>query len=193
MYRFAAFILCLLSFNSLSAQFRSMVDVPSLYVLSRDVANIPKQEGLALDFGYAVGTHYLMSKLTAGFEVTADLGHEKIAKTLYYNPFARFEVGVGKWRSNGQKCARTNQSAFTILAKGGLVYNFGNRTADLENEVPELASGLDYYVGAEFGRFFLKDMFKNSEFFLSGGYYLESKRVFAEIGIRTFLNTLAER
>ncbi|MBK9552366.1 MAG: hypothetical protein IPO45_09275 [Saprospiraceae bacterium] len=51
----------------------------------------------------------------------------------------------------------------------------------------------DYFVGAELGLFFIKDMHKNSEYYLSGGYMLESKSIFGELGIRTFLNTLYSR
>ena len=75
-------------------------------------------------------------------------------------------------------------------AKGGLVYNFGKKKADLENGVAAREANFDYFVGAELGMFFIKDMHKNSEYYLSGGYMLESKTIFAELGIRTFFNTM---
>ncbi|MBK6373520.1 MAG: hypothetical protein IPF67_10155 [Saprospiraceae bacterium] len=134
-----------------------------------------------------------MTKISAGVNATADFDAEKIDKTIFVNPFGRLEVGLGKWRSNGQKCAKTNSNAYTLLAKGGLVYNFGTKKADPENLIAERKANFDYFVGAELGLFFIKDMHKNSEYYLSGGYMLESKSIFGELGIRTFLNTLYSR
>jgi len=181
--------LCLLCTFGAQAQLRSMIDAPAIYLTSRDIENALSQEGLGLDFGYGVGTHFFMGKLSAGVHATADFDAKKIDKTFFANPFGRFEIGLGKWRSNGKKCAINHQNAFTLMAKGGAVYNFGKRKADVENGIAEVKANLDYFVGAELGLFYIKDMHKNSEYFINGGYMLESKTIFAELGLRTFFNT----
>lgn len=188
-------VFCSVMAFSTHGQIRSMIDAPSVYLTSRDVENALSKEGLGLDFGYGIGTHFFMAKISAGVNATADFNSDKeeikIEKTILANPFAKFEVGLGKWRSNGQQCAKTNQNAFSLLAKGGLIYNFGKKEADLENGLKEdIKPNFDYFVGAELGMFFIKDMHKNSEYFLNGGYMLKSKTIFAELGIRTFFNTL---
>ena len=104
-------IFCSLMAFSTHAQLRSMIDAPSVYLTSRDIENALSQEGLGLDFGYAIGTHFFMTKISAGVNATADFDAEKIDKTIFINPFGRLEVGLGKWRSNGQKCAKTNSNA----------------------------------------------------------------------------------
>ncbi len=174
---------------SVQAQVRSMFDAPSIYLTSRDVTHALNQEGLGLDFGYALGTHWMMAKLSVGVHALADFDSPKIDKSFFANPYGRFELGLGKWRSNGKQCAITHQNAYSILAKGGVMYNFGKRSADVENKISEVKPDLDYFVGAELGLFFIKDMFRNSEYFINGGYMLNSKSVFAELGLRTFFNT----
>ena len=69
------------------------------------------------------------------------------------------------------------------------MYNMGKRKADVENKISEITSGIDYFIVAELGLFFIKDMFRNSEYYINGGYMLNSKTVFAELGLRTFFNT----
>lgn len=186
-------VLMLLSSLSVHAQLRSMVDLPNVYLTSKDVLHIPNQEGVGLDFGWGFGTHYLMIKPSVGIDVTANFGNKEILKTLLYNPYAKLEVGAGKWRSNGQRCAKTNSYAYTLMAKGGIKYNFGKRDANAEYTIGKIESFLDYYVALEFANFFIKDMRRNSEFYLSPGYSLKSENFFAEVGIRHFINTLASR
>lgn len=192
-------ILCLVFFciatSSLFSQiqFRSMFDLPNFYLTSKDLLHIPKQEGVGLDFGYGFGTHFLMIKPIVGIDVTADLGNEEIVKTLLYNPYAKFEIGLGKWRSNGQKCAKTNAHAFTLLLKGGVEYDFGKRKADIVNEIPAIEPALDYYVAAEFGNFYIKDYRKNTEFYFSPGWSFKHKSLFLDLGIRAFINTIAPK
>lgn len=184
------FFVCL---SGVKAQLRSMLDLPNVYLTSKDVLNIPSQEGLGLDVGWGLGTHFLMIKPIVGIDVTADFGNAEIARTLTYNPYAKLELGAGKWRSNGQRCAKTNAYAYTLLAKGGIKYNFGKREANQEFTIDSIAPFLDYYVALEFANFFIKDMRKNTEFYLVPGYSLKTKNFFAEAGIRHFINTLAER
>lgn len=179
----------LLSYFTVSGQIRSMIDAPAIYLTSRDVEHVLNREGLGLDFGYAIGTHWMMTKLSVGVHATADFDAENIDKTFFANPFGRLELGLGKWRSNGQQCAKNHQNAYSILAKGGVVYNFGKRKADAENGIAAVKADYDYFVGAELGLFYIKDMHKNSEYFINGGYMLRSKTIFAELGLRTFFNT----
>ena len=191
--KYLTLVICTIMAFTADAQLRSMFDVPSIYLTSRDIENIPQEDGLGLDFGYGFGTHFFVTKFSVGVNATADFDSKVIDKTVFINPFGRVEIGLGKWRSNGQKCAKTNSNAYTILAKGGLVYNFGKKKIDVENKIDPREANLDYFVGAEIGMFFIKDMHKNSEYFLTGGYMLESKKIFAELGIRTFLNTRYSR
>jgi hypothetical protein len=186
------FILVLLSLSA-TAQIRSMFDAPAIYLTSRDIENALNREGLGLDFGYAIGTHWMMVKLSVGAHATADFDAKKIDKTFFANPFGRIELGLGKWRSNGQQCAKNHQNAYSFLAKGGAVYNMGKRKADIENGIGEIKADYDYFLGAEVGLFYIKDMHKNSEYFINGGYMLRSKSIFAELGLRTFFNTRYSR
>jgi hypothetical protein len=170
-----------------------MFDAPNVYITSKDLLNIPKQEGVGLDFGYGFGTHFMMIKPIVGIDVTADLGNKEIVKTLTYNPYAKLEVGLGKWRSNGQKCAKTNAHAFTLMVKGGLLYNFGKRKADIANDVPAIDPALDYFIAAEFGNFYIKDYRKNTEFYISPGWSFKRKALMLDVGFRTFINTIAPK
>lgn len=174
-------------------QFRSMIDAPNVYLVSKDLLHIPNQDGVGLDFGWGLGTHFLMIKPIIGIDVTADFGNQELVKTLTYNPYGKLELGLGKWRSNGQRCAKTNAHAYTLLLKGGIKYNFGKRDANPEFEVAEVAPFLDYYVAGEFGNFFIKDMRKNTEFYIQPGWSFKSETLFLEVGIRNFINTLAKR
>ena len=174
---------------SVQGQVRSMFDAPSIYLTSRDITHALNQEGLGLDFGYGLGTQWMFAKLSVGVHALADFDAPKIDKSFFANPFGRFELGLGKWRSNGKQCAITHQNAYSYLVKGGVMYNMGKRKADVENKISEITSGIDYFIGAELGLFFIKDMFRNSEYYINGGYMLNSKTVFAELGLRTFFNT----
>ena len=73
------------------------------------------------------------------------------------------------------------------MAKGGLFYNFRKAEEGVEVE------RLDYTVGAEFGYFFIRDVFRNFEVVLSGNYSTKSKVVGANLGFKMFLNLRADR
>jgi hypothetical protein len=66
------------------------------------------------------------------------------------------------------------------MAKGGLRYDFQ-------------AKQLDYTVGAEFGYFFIRDMFKNTEIVASANYLTQAKTISANLGFKLFLNLRARR
>ena len=57
----------------------------------------------------------------------------------------------------------------------------------------EKPDGLDYTVGAEFGYFFIRDVFKNFEVFLDGRYHTKAEVVSANFGFKMFLNLRANR
>jgi hypothetical protein len=157
---------------------RLFLDVPALYVTAPDVSKIGNRLGAGADIDFNVGTHWSVARLGGGAVFSLDPKSSDVSKSFLTAPFAAFEVGLGKYRSNGNRCAKTYQAAFTAMAKGGLRYDFQ-------------AKQMDYTAGAELGYFFIRDMFKNYEVFLSGNYLTKSKVVMASFGFKLFLNLRA--
>ena len=180
-------LLLILNSMSVAQNLRVFMDAPGIYAITTDIEAISENLGLGADVGIGFGTHNIMLKLSGGVTATADINSEDISESIFVNPFIQSEIGLGMWRTNGQHCSRNKQSAMTLLGKGGLLYNFGSRDGDVELEIPGKSDGLDYYLGMEFGLFRLRDNFKNTEFFLDGGYLLNSEEIFAKLGFRIFL------
>ncbi len=186
--RFIFFITVLLSlffcFEVQGQGLRSFFDAPSFYLTTNDLERASNDAGLGMEFGYAVGGHNMMAKVVAGFQATADFNAENFVKSVYSNPFARIEAGLGFWRTNSSQCGSKQQRAYTAVAKGGLQYNFLGKEGLRD-------SGADPFLGVELATFMYLDYRKNGEFFIEPGYFLGSKTVFFRIGLRTFINTRA--
>lgn len=167
---------------------RLFLDVPSIYFAAPDVENIGKNLGAGAEIAMNVGTHWGVARLGGGamFTVNPQADEVKVLTT----PYAILEAGAGIYRSNGNKCAKTHSNAFTAIAKGGIFYNFNTQETEPGGEKPD---GLDYTVGAEFGYFFIRDVFKNFEIFLDGRYHTKAEVISANFGFKMFLNLRANR
>jgi hypothetical protein len=186
------FVFTVFSFAALfvQAQYggpRLFLDLPVIYATAPDVEQIGNRLGAGIETAFNVGTHWSVARLGGGANFTLDPKADDVGESFLTTPFARLEVGAGMYRSNGNKCAKTKQNAFTVLAKGGLFYNFAKKEGEIEPE------RLDYTVGAEFGYFFIRDVFKNYEVFLAGNYHTKAKVVSANFGFKMFLNLRANR
>lgn len=172
---------------------RLFLDVPAIYIISPDIGQITERAGPGMHAAMNVGTHWGVVRAGGGADVL--LGFKDVApgsyKQVLISPYVLMEAGAGLYRSNGNKCARANQSAFTAMAKGGLRYRF-NEEAIITAE-GGTASRLDWTVGAEFGYFFISDVFRNWEMFADGVYYTGAKTYQVTLGTKFFLNLRASR
>jgi hypothetical protein len=187
-------VLCLFLFNLgfLSAQYggpRLFLDIPSIYFHVPDAEKIGDRMGAGIDAAFNMGTHWSVARIGGGATFTVAPQAEDVGKSVQNLPFVNLEVGVGKYRTNGNQCAKTKHNAFTAMAKAGVRHTFYTgdlRTAD-NTGVTDLA------VGAEFGYFFIRDIFKNYEVVLNGVYLTKQKVVQANFGFKLFLNLRADR
>lgn len=170
----AALLLALAS-SAGAQEMRMFLDIPSFYAHSYKVNDIQSNSGLGMDAGFGIGTHNFMAKLSGGTTVTADFVADAIEETVSYNPFVRLEAGAGMWRSNGNKCAKHNSNAFSTMAKGGMMYAFQ-------------AEEMQFTVGAELSYFRIRDFRRNTELFVDGGLNLTTEQIYANLGLRFFLN-----
>jgi hypothetical protein len=178
---FAALLLA--AVTSLPAQYggpRLFLDVPILYVTAPDVEHIGNRMGAGAEAALNVGTHYAVARLGGGATFTVDPKADDLGDSFITRPYALFEAGAGLYRSNGNRCANTHQSAFTALAKAGLRYDFK-------------AEQMDYALGADLGYFFIADEFRNIEAFLRGAYLTKAETISADFGLKMFLNLRARR
>jgi hypothetical protein len=159
---------------------RLFLDIPSIYLAAPDVQKVGNRLGAGADAAFNIGTHWSVARVTGGAVFSMDPKSGDVGKSFLTSPFAALEVGLGKYRSNGNRCAKSFQSAFTAMAKGGVRYDFQ-------------AKQTDYTVGAEFGYFFIRDMFKNYEVFASANYLTQAKVISASLGFKLFLNLRASR
>ncbi|MCB0524997.1 MAG: hypothetical protein R3A50_03400 [Saprospiraceae bacterium] len=184
------FLLCL---SGLKAQdnTRLFLDVPSIYITSPNVENIGHQLGLGGGFAMNVGTHWSVARLGIGAHVTADPQSDDFESSILTTPYALFEAGAGKYRSNGDRCAQTKRAAFTALGKAGILYNFDTRKVKPAED--DANFGIDYTVGVELGYFYIRDVFKNMEVVLDSRYHINAKVVSVNFGFKLFLNLKADR
>lgn len=181
-------LLCLS--GALRAQYggpRLFLDIPIIYAHAPDVEHIGTRLGVGAETAFNVATHWSVARIGGGAAFTAEPKSEDFGASIITTPYALAEVGLGVYRSNGARCAKTYQHAFTAIAKGGLRYNFNNKLAAVNDK----KGFMDYSLGIELGHFFIRDIFKNYEFFLRGNYYTKSKVVSADLGFKMFLNLRA--
>jgi hypothetical protein len=180
--KFLAAFCLFFSTQFLSAQneVRYFLEIPGLFAHTPDVEHIKNIAGLKGEIGFAAGSHFLMARTAFQFVSTLDPSAKNVEKTFYHQPIGRVEIGIGPYRTNGQRCTRSHQNAFSLQAKGAFLYNF-------EAKKP------DYGVGLELGHFYIRDYFRNTELLLRSEYQLKSKKISLDFGFRFFLNLLAPR
>lgn len=190
--RIYLFLFCAISAYSTHAQNgpRLFLDIPHLYFVSPDVENIGNVLGAGVGTAINVGTHWGVLRAGGGATFTIDPKSNDIGSTLLTTPYGLAEAGIGFYRSNGNKCAKSNRAAYTLMAKAGTRYRFDTRDLKIADDP---FYGIDYTVGAELGYFYIRDMFKNFETTISADYFTQAKAVGITAGFKVFLNLRADR
>ncbi len=170
---------------------RLFLDVPYFYAHTPDVLNAGRRVGAGAELALNVGAHWGVTRLGLGTTFTLNPSAEDFAKTTLWRPYAIMEAGAGLYRSNGNRCAKSHQSAFTAMGKVGVRYDF-NREAIAVSEGAE-PNSLDFVLGVELGYFFIRDVFRNTELVLNGNYHTQAKVISANVGFKLFLNLRANR
>jgi len=170
---------------------RLFLDVPSFYLHTPDVEKTNQRVGAGAEVAMNVGAHWGVTRLGLGTTFTLNPGSEEFSKTTLWRPYAVLEAGAGLYRSNGNQCAKSHQSAFTAMGKVGMRYDF-NRDAIAASEGIE-PNALDFILGVELGYFFIRDVFRNTEFVINGNYHTQAKVISANVGFKLFLNLRANR
>jgi len=170
---------------------RLFLDLPNIYFTAPDVERIGNRLGAGAETAFNLATHWSTVRVGGGAAFTADPQSDDLGASFVTAPYALLEAGVGMYRSNGNKCAKTRQNAFTAMARVGMRYTFDTR--DLAPAEGNGIYGMQFAVGAEFGYFFIRDIFKNYEVFLRATYYPEPKIASADLGFKLFLNLRAPR
>lgn len=172
---------------------RLFLDVPDFHVMTPDVKNIAHRAGAGLGVAMNVGTHWSVARIGLGANVTADLKSDDLQGSILTTPYGLLEAGVGKYRSNGDRCAKSHSAAFTAMAKAGLRYYLDTRKSTPGQELDSKGYGIDYTVGAELGYFYIRDVFKNMEVVLDANYHTQAKVISVNFGFKLFLNLKADR
>lgn len=178
-YALAALLAAALSVQAQDGP-RLFLDIPNIYFAAPDVEKIGNLLGAGAETAFNVGTHWSVARVGGGAIFSLDPKSDDVGGSFLTTPYILSEIGLGKYRSNGKRCAKTHQSAYTALAKAGVRYDFEAKQTDVT-------------VGAELGYFFIRDIFRNYELFLSGNYYTKAKVVSANFGFKFFLNLRANR
>lgn len=185
---FAVLVLTVLAFSA-SAQYggpRYFWDIPSIYATAPDVSMISSRFGVGAETAMHVAGHWWMTRAGGGATLTLDPKAPDVGKSFLTTPYLLLEGGAGLYRTNGKRCAQTNANAFTVMPVIGLRYNFDTRALAPAGDTE--GYGLLWGVGGEIGYFFIRDMFRNTEFVLRGTYWPETKLVSANFGFKVFLN-----
>jgi len=167
---------------------RLFLDVPIIYAHAPNVEKFNDRLGAGAEMALNVASHWGTARIGGGATFTLAPKAEDVAESFQTLPHGFLEVGVGKYRSNGNRCAKTKQNAFTAMALAGMRYTY-NPDAVLAEE----NSTIDFAVGAELGYFFIRDIFKNYEIFTAARYLTQSKVVQVNFGFKLFLNLRANR
>jgi hypothetical protein len=166
---------------------RLFLDIPSIFITAPDVSKIANNAGAGLETAFNVGTHWSVARVGGGATLTLDPKSNELGESIATTPYIIGEVGIGKYRSNGNQCAKTHRPAFTAMGKAGVRYDF------LKSVPNTTVQRLDYSAGIELGYFFIRDIFKNYEVFAKSNYYFKSERISADFGFKVFLNLRADR
>lgn len=170
---------------------RLFLDIPHIYFAGPDAENVGHQMGLGVGTALNVGTHWGVARIGGGADFTADPKADDVQESFRTTPYGLFEMGVGIYRSNGNKCARTKRGAFTAMAKTGVRYRHNTKDviAASENDL----YGTNVTAGVEVGYFYIRDIFKNYEVTASADYLTQAKVVSFSAGFKLFLNLRANR
>ncbi len=169
---------------------RLFLDLPEIYFHAPDVENFTDRLGAGAGLAMNVASHWSTARIGGGATFTLAPEAADVEQSFRATPFGILEVGVGKYRSNGNRCAKTKQNAFTAMAKAGMRYTVIPKD---DRPIDGDTGTLDFSVGAEFGYFFIRDIFKNYEIFTAANYLTESKVVQVNFGFKLFLNLRANR
>ncbi len=169
---------------------RLFLDIPIVHLAAPDVTLVANRIGLGLGTAMNVATHWSTARIGGGAVFSMDPQSKDVENTFVTTPYALFEVGAGKYRTNGNQCSKTKSKAFTAMGKAGVRYAFITDALEPEGVAPEK---FDVTVGVELGYFFIRDVFKNTEVFLDGNYFVNSKIIGVNFGFKMFLNLKADR
>ena len=183
---------CLLAAIVANAQYgpRLFLDIPNMSFSVPDVTEPTQRMGFDLGTAFNIGTHWSVARIGGGASFSLSPDAEDVAESFQINPFLLVEAGAGIYRSNDNKCARIQQNAFTAIDKAGVLYTFYSKD---EKALLDETGQIDYTIGGEFGYFFIRDVFKNYELFLSPNYHIKSKVLSGNLGFKLFLNLRADR
>jgi hypothetical protein len=162
-------------------------DVPGFYVTAPEVANISNQIGLSAETAFNVATHWATARAGFGTAFSLDPQSDQVDETFLTTPYFLVEGGLGLYRTNSNQCAASHRSAFTAMGIIGFRYNMDLRDSKPAEET-ESVFGPQFVLGAEFGYFFIRDVFRNTEFVLRGTYYPGAQVLSAQLGFKFFLN-----
>jgi hypothetical protein len=169
---------------------RLFLDAPSVYLIAPNAEAVGDRMGAGMEVAMNVGTHWSVARLGGGLTFTMDPSSNDLSSTFQTTPYTLVEVGAGMYRSNGNQCAKTKANAFTAMGKAGVRYDFYTGSFRTITDKPGY---LDYTVGAEFGYFYIRDIFRNMELLASANYHTKAKIVSATFGFKVFLNLKADR
>lgn len=167
---------------------RLFLDVPVVHLASPDVTLIGNRIGLGAAAAMNFATHWSTARIGGGAIFSMDPQSKNVEETFVTTPYTMFEVGAGKYRTNGNQCSKTKSKAFTAMAKAGVRYAFISDALEPDGVAPEK---FDVTAGVEFGYFFIRDVFRNTEVFLDANYFVNSKIIAANFGFKMFLNLRA--
>ncbi|MBN8679324.1 MAG: hypothetical protein J0M29_13940 [Chitinophagales bacterium] len=169
---------------------RLFLDIPSVHLSAPDVTLVANRIGVGVGTAMNIASHWGTARLGGGAVFSMDPQSKEVEETFVTTPYVLLEAGAGKYRTNGNQCAKTKSKAFTAMAKAGLRYAFISDPLEPEGEAPDK---FDVLVGAELGYFFIRDVFRNTEVFLDANYHVNSKIISANFGFKMFLNLKADR
>lgn len=188
-----AFLLstCLLLSSPLLAQYggpRYFWDIPSLYVFSPSLTDPGDnlRVGVGAETTINLATHWTTVRAGGGASFSLIPASDDVENTFRTFPYFLAEGGAGFYRSNGNQCSQSHQNAFTAIALAGVRYDIQTRSVISLAETPYY--GFNYYFGVELGYFFIRDMFRNTEFILRANYFPELDALSGQLGMRVFLN-----
>ena len=160
---------------------RLFADIPSIYLHVGDLQKIKNDVGMGIAGAFNVGTHNLMGRVSGGTTATVLVKDDSNIdfNKVNWGPFVRVELGAGLFRTNGDQCAMHNQNAYSLLPKVGAQYHFTDKQ-------------LQILLGVELAYFRIRDISRNSEFFLDPIYNITTKKLSIDLGYRTFFNLRAD-
>ncbi|MDX1913606.1 MAG: hypothetical protein SFV22_19075 [Saprospiraceae bacterium] len=167
---------------------RLFLDIPMVHLAAPDVTLVANRIGLGAGTAMNVATHWSTARIGGGAVFSLDPQSKDVQESFITTPYVMLEAGAGKYRTNGNQCSKSKQTAFTVMGKAGVRYAFISEALKPDGEVPDK---FDVTVGAEFGLFYIRDIFKNTEVFLDANYHVNAKIISANFGFKMFLNLRA--